>query len=747
MPAKGRGRHPLRSTWLGRGRGRGLVSPVGKQILPSGAARVGHEVYADWFFPETELKLYLRNTTTNGISIGGVACYDLLTTAGASADTAVVNTTASGTEIQFTKTAGGSVAAFITGRVPSGGWTITSSDVALWLQESAATVNAGLRYRLFKYSGGTETELGGSPFDAGTEFNTGSTLTTLVGNVTDTALEENDRLLLRVYAVNIGTMGAGTATLGFNGAVGGTTGQITAYPDPANGNPRFAFGTSTSWAACRSNATSDPVEYPSNEVVFQGELVGATYVISRIGYVFDTSSIPDNATITSATFSVYSTTTGDGSETTNPANGALVEYTPSSDTAPTTSDYQQFGTTRLADADVTRASFVASSAYKDWVLNATGLAAINKTGNTRLGIRPSNDFSDATAPTARSYALGYYAAQAGTANDPMLVVNYSTYSFADSYINVYPAVTFKAEDSGVTGSGATSQAQTSDGAGSFTLAPVTGTGNTSQAQTSAGSGTHSPAAITATGSTSQAQTSDGTGTHSLGVDGVGSTSQTQTASGSGSFTLASVDGSGSTSQAQTSAGSGTHTVGAVTGTGNTSQAQTSSGSGTHSPQAVTGDGTTSQAQTSDGSGLFTAAGIVNGTGSTSQAQSANGTGSHTPPVSQVSIVYGGDDAPKRKKHSKKETPYRDEIERLFNEAEQVYQPAQESTPQAQEIVIAPIEIKKISYDVEYLQSIIVELVNLRDNMNGDELEKLYVMRQEFDKRRMFMIRARAALLL
>lgn len=101
----------------------------------------------------------------------------------------------------------------------------------------------------------------------------------------------------------------------------------------------------------------------------------------------------------------------------------------------------------------------------------------------------------------------------------------------------------------------------------------------------------------------------------------------------------------------------------------------------------------------------------------------------------------------KKKHSKKETPYRDEIERLFAEAEQVYQPSIEKPVQAQEIAAKPIEIKQISYDVEYLQSIIIELVNLRDNMNGDELERLYVMRQYLDKRKLFMTRARAALLL
>lgn len=421
----------------------------------------------------TFLRLYLRNTTTNGISIGGVPCYDLLTTEGTSVDTAVVNTTAAGTEIQFTKTAGGSVAAFITGRVPVGGWTITSSDVALWLQESAATVNAGLRFRLFKYSGGTETEIGGSPFSSGTEFNTANILETLIGNVTDTALAENDRLLLRVYAVNVGTMAVGTATLSFNGATGGSSGQITVYPNGANGNVRFAVGSNTSWAAVRALSSSDPPTYPTNETVFQGENSEGTYIISRNGYVFDTSSIPDGATITSAVFSVYSSASGDGSETTNPANGSLVAYTPSSDTAPVAADYQQFGTTKLCDTDVTSATFRGAGGYHSWTLNATGLAAINKTGNTRLGIRPSNDFSDSTAPTARSYALGDFAAQTGTSQDPKLVVDYTTISFADSYINVYPIVAFKAESSGATGTvNYTNANDTSSATGTST---VTGT--------------------------------------------------------------------------------------------------------------------------------------------------------------------------------------------------------------------------------------------------------------------------------
>jgi hypothetical protein len=164
----------------------------------------------------TALQLFARSTQTNGITSGGVACYDLLTTEGASADTGVVTATASGTDNQWTKTAGGSILVFATGRVPSGGWTFTNSDLAIWAQESIDTVNAGLRVRFYKWASGTETLIGGSPFDDGVELSTSPTLMQWVGNVTDTALVEDERLLAKFYLTNVGTMGAGTATIHFN---------------------------------------------------------------------------------------------------------------------------------------------------------------------------------------------------------------------------------------------------------------------------------------------------------------------------------------------------------------------------------------------------------------------------------------------------------------------------------------------------------------------------------------------------
>ena len=162
-------------------------------------------------------KLFLRSTKTNGI---GANYFDMVTTAGSSATTAVTTTVASGTEIQWTQTAGGEELLFISGRAPAGGFTLTTTDISIWAHESGTGVNAGGAFRIFKRdSGGTETELGGGLYSDGVEFTkTTPTEMTWTGNPTDTAFAENDRILLKIKAVNVGVMGAGTATLTYDAA-------------------------------------------------------------------------------------------------------------------------------------------------------------------------------------------------------------------------------------------------------------------------------------------------------------------------------------------------------------------------------------------------------------------------------------------------------------------------------------------------------------------------------------------------
>jgi hypothetical protein len=157
-------------------------------------------------------KLYLRAQTNNGIiDTGDGILYDMVEEFGTGvAPLATVNTAASGTEIQWTDTAGGSTIAWISGRAPAGGFTLTTTDISIWARESNMNANCGGRYRVFKRTAaGVVSELGGGPFNDGVEFGTGPGEFTWVGNVTDTAFVENDRILVRIYITNVGTMAAG----------------------------------------------------------------------------------------------------------------------------------------------------------------------------------------------------------------------------------------------------------------------------------------------------------------------------------------------------------------------------------------------------------------------------------------------------------------------------------------------------------------------------------------------------------
>jgi len=159
-------------------------------------------------------KLFLRSTQT---IITGY--YDLLSTAGAAADTCVTNTT--GAQVQLTKTAGGSAVAWIS-RAIGVGFTLTLADISLWQRESNVNANAYGRFRLFNYASatGVESELGGGPFDDDVEMDNKNREDTWAANPTDTAFARGDRVVLKCY---LGANVTGyTSTMTFNAADGAT---------------------------------------------------------------------------------------------------------------------------------------------------------------------------------------------------------------------------------------------------------------------------------------------------------------------------------------------------------------------------------------------------------------------------------------------------------------------------------------------------------------------------------------------
>jgi hypothetical protein len=129
----------------------------------------------------------------------------------------VVDTVASGTEIQWTVTAGGAVLEWISGRVPAGGFTLAGTmTFNLWALESNMNANCGARVRVYRYTGSLA-EVGGGPYSHGTEFTTGKVEYTWTGAPTSTGFNEDDRLVVRYFITNVGTMAGGhTCTMSYD---------------------------------------------------------------------------------------------------------------------------------------------------------------------------------------------------------------------------------------------------------------------------------------------------------------------------------------------------------------------------------------------------------------------------------------------------------------------------------------------------------------------------------------------------
>ena len=129
-----------------------------------------------------------------------------------------------------------------------------------------------------------------------------------------------------------------------------------------------------------------------------------------------------SATINSATFSIYVTSR---EETLAGQSVSLIATTPNSPTTLANADYAQFGSTKLA-SDLTIAGMT-DNALNAWTLNADGLAAINKTGITKLGLVISAILGSEPVGTGiqKATVLAYFSGK-GTTYRPVLVIDYTT---------------------------------------------------------------------------------------------------------------------------------------------------------------------------------------------------------------------------------------------------------------------------------------------------------------------------------
>lgn len=147
-------------------------------------------------------------------------------------------------------------------------------------------------------------------------------------------------------------------------------------------------------------------------------LTGGTYTIVRSFTPFDTSSIVDSATVTSATYSIYGTAKTDGT-----AQVALVKSTQVDPADLVIGDYDQVTTTEVASRlDIGAYS---TSGYNDFTI--TDLTVISLSGYSKFAVRIGEKDVDNVAPgnTVTDSVTFSTAEAAGTTQDPKLVVNYS----------------------------------------------------------------------------------------------------------------------------------------------------------------------------------------------------------------------------------------------------------------------------------------------------------------------------------
>lgn len=157
-------------------------------------------------------KLYLHAASDNTLD---ATYHDMTATAGSSAVELYTNTAAGPAEIQLQEN-GPPNYAWISGRVPAGGFTLAGTmTFSLWAFENSLSNNCGLRFRVYKYAyGGAITEITGSPFDKGSELTTSFTEELWTGSPTSTAFGEDDRILIVPYIVDAGGTMTGASFMG-----------------------------------------------------------------------------------------------------------------------------------------------------------------------------------------------------------------------------------------------------------------------------------------------------------------------------------------------------------------------------------------------------------------------------------------------------------------------------------------------------------------------------------------------------
>ncbi len=164
---------------------------------------------------------------------------------------------------------------------------------------------------------------------------------------------------------------------------------------------------------------ADIVTYLTTDFYVGQDFVGSTvYHISRGCLFFDTSAIPANAVISSA--SIILAGEYDSSDT---DFDVIIVKGRDLHTPLIVSDYGNECSEVVSMSTNTISTAAFTTAYSTWYLNANGVGQIVRGGMTTFGVRSSNDIS-LTQPTQREY-VSFKSSEAGVGYRPELLVVYT----------------------------------------------------------------------------------------------------------------------------------------------------------------------------------------------------------------------------------------------------------------------------------------------------------------------------------
>ena len=240
--------------------------------------------------------------------------------------------------------------------------------------------------------------------------------------------EDPKEAILQSLAHIISLVGKDGANI-VKGKVGNTT--STFYPDAdpettsVDGTQRRR-GVDETWATIRGGAATAGEDAATDiPTLAQGSTTTNQWAgLDRGFFLFDTSAIPDGDTIDSATISLYGKAGGGTALT---VTGNIYSSSPASNTAIVAGDFGLVGTTQFSTGIAIGSWSI--TAYNNYALNASGLAAIDKTGVSKFSHCLQEDRAN-SAPSWVSGATGDLRtkaaeAVAGTTEDPKLVVEHS----------------------------------------------------------------------------------------------------------------------------------------------------------------------------------------------------------------------------------------------------------------------------------------------------------------------------------